>query len=105
MVGKQTPDLIASFTELGKELGISDRIHFVAAVPFDAVSAYISSATFGVIPAIARTRNQKVGLPNKLFEMMFAGLPILIGDIPQRRRVLEEHGEGVFFPDLEDVDL
>lgn len=105
MVGKQTPDLIASFTELGKELGISDRIHFVAAVPFDAVSAYISSATFGVIPAIARTRNQKVGLPNKLFEMMFAGLPILIGDIPQRRRVLKEHGEGVFFPDLEDVDL
>lgn len=105
MVGKQTPDLIASFTELGKELGISDRIHFVAAVPFDVVSSYISSATFGVIPAVARTKNQKVGLPNKLFEMMFAGLPILIGDIPQRRRVLEQHGEGVFFPDVEDVDL
>ncbi|MEZ5922810.1 MAG: glycosyltransferase family 4 protein [Hyphomicrobiaceae bacterium] len=105
MVGKQTPELIEHFTELSKDLGVADRVHFVAAVPFDAVSTYISTASFGVIPAVARTRNQKVGLPNKLFEMMFAGLPVLVGDIPQRRRVLQQYGEGVFFPDEEDVDL
>lgn len=105
MVGKQTPELIDLFAALGKQLQVADRLHFVSAVPFDAVSTYISTANFGVIPAVARTKNQRVGLPNKLFEMMFAGLPILIGDIPQRRRVLEQYGEGTFFPDSEDVDL
>ncbi|MFO1173581.1 MAG: glycosyltransferase [Hyphomicrobiaceae bacterium] len=80
------------------ELDISARVHFVPPVPYDDVSPYISSASFGVVPAVAASESQIVAAPGKLFEMMFAGLPVLMADMPQRRSMLERYGEGVIFP-------
>ena len=85
--------------KLAKDYSVADRVHFVDAVPHQQVSAFISTADFGIIPAVARTLNQEFGLPNKLFEMIFAGLPVVCVDIPQRRALLDLHGVGFYMSD------
>lgn len=105
LVGMANKRMAARFGKLSRELDISARVHFVPPVPYDDVSPYISSASFGVVPAVAASESQIVAAPGKLFEMMFAGLPVLMADMPQRRSMLERYGEGVIFPNDPDIDM
>ena len=75
-----------------ERLGIDGRVHLVDPVPHYKVVHYISDADWGIIPAEALTLNQEYGLPNKLFEMIFAGLPILCVDIQERREFIDQYG-------------
>lgn len=40
--------------------------------------------------------NVRVGLPNKLFEYMAAGLPVIVPDCPNHRETVEKHRCGVY---------
>lgn len=102
-VGPNNPKNVKYFNEIAEKLGVVKQFSILDAVPFDAVSSFISSADFGVIPAIGNLPNQEAGAPNKLFEMLFAGLPILAADIMQRRTLIEQFGRGVFFPNKPDI--
>ena len=87
------------------KLNIADRVHLIDPVPHHMVVNYISDADWGIIPAEALTLNQKYGLPNKLFEMMFAGLPILCVDIKERREFINEYGYCLTSPSYNATDL
>jgi glycosyltransferase involved in cell wall biosynthesis len=104
-VGPVTKSNLTYFSNLADRAGCHERLFFHEAVHFDLVSKYISMADFGVIPAIGNLPNQRAGLPNKLFEMIFAGLPVLLADIEQRRVIVEQFGAGIFFPNDNDVVL
>jgi glycosyltransferase involved in cell wall biosynthesis len=44
-------------------------------------------------------------MPNKLFEMTFAGLPICASDLPDQRRFIEEAGNGVLMNEKSPSDI
>ena len=77
-------------------LGVESRVHLVPPLPYDEVCNFVRDADLGIIPAVALTLNQKFGAPNKLFELTFAGLPILAVDIPERRAIIDEIGLGYY---------
>ena len=74
--------------------GIGDRVHILAPVPPDEVIAYAADATVGVSPIIASCLNYRFSLPNKLFQYMAAGLPVVASDFSQVREVVEDTGAG-----------
>lgn len=75
--------------------GVADRVHVLAPVPPDEVVAYAASATIGVAPIVPTTLNNAYSLPNKLFQYMAAGLPVLCSTASQMREVVEGSGAGV----------
>lgn len=75
--------------------GLGDRVHILAPVPPSEVVAYAASATIGVAPGQPVSLSYTYSLPNKLFESMAAGLPVVASDLPEVRRVLEEETAGV----------
>ena len=76
-------------------LKLIDRVHLHPAVPQDELVAYSGSAHAGIIPYQATCLNNYYCTPNKLFEFIAAGIPILASDLPEIRNLIETHRIGL----------
>jgi glycosyltransferase involved in cell wall biosynthesis len=64
---------------MAKSLGVSDVIEFTGWVKHEEVAGYIDRCQIGIVPMLY---NQ---LPNKLFECIAMGKPVVVGDVPSIR--------------------
>ncbi len=65
--------------DLTMRLGVSGAVEFTGWVKHEDVSDYIGRCRIGIVPMLY---NQ---LPNKLFEYVAMGLPVVVGDVPSFR--------------------
>lgn len=77
---------------------LGKRIHFLPAVPHSELLQHSASADMGVIPYPHVDLNSYYCSPNKLFEFIQAGVPILANDSPELRRFVGEQGFGLVRP-------
>ena len=63
-------------------------------VPQSELLAWLSGADVAVIAFTPDSLNQLYATPNRLFESLAAGIPVVVSDFPEMRRVVEEHGVG-----------
>lgn len=82
-------------TSLAARMGIADRVHPLAPVPPEDVVAFASSATIGVAPIIPNNLSYEYALPNKLFQYMAAGLPVVASDLAAMGAVVRDAGAGL----------
>lgn len=80
--------------DLAADLGLSDRVRFVPAVPPDELLGLTATATVGVVPYQPVSLNNRLSLPNKIFEYLTVGLPVVVSDVPELRRIVHESGCG-----------
>ncbi len=83
--------------------GIGERTHFLGMVPSAEVVPLAASATVGIISTPPTSLNNRYALPNKLFQYMAAGIPVVASDFPQIREVVEGSSCGTTY-DPGDVD-
>jgi glycosyltransferase involved in cell wall biosynthesis len=72
----------------------SARVHVIPPVSPDELLDWVASADVGVMPNQPRTLNERLSTPNKLFECLAAGTPVVSSDFPERRRVLTSDPAG-----------
>jgi len=80
----------AELERLVEELGVGHRLRFVAAVPPADLLPLTATATVGVVPYQPVSLNNRLALPNKVFEYTGAGVPLVVADAPELRRVVTE---------------
>ncbi len=78
-----------------REAGVQDRVFFFDPVPPRELLSVTASADVGITLLEDTCLNHRYALPNKLFEYLAAGLPVLAGDLPEIRRVLSAHCAGI----------
>ncbi|MBP5396811.1 MAG: glycosyltransferase [Bacteroidales bacterium] len=78
-----------------EELGLGGRVLFAGRVAPERMAAYTACADIGVSFDRSVCLNHDYSLPNKIFEYIQAGIPILVSDLPERRRLLEQYGVGL----------
>jgi glycosyltransferase involved in cell wall biosynthesis len=66
----------------------------MAPVASDDVIAFAASASLGLVPILPTTPNNAASMPNKLFQYMAAGLPVVSTDLPHLREIVEGSGAG-----------
>lgn len=79
------------------EMGLGDRVHFVNPVGPGQVVDYLSGLDVGLIPGLSYPSHE-MSLPNKLFEYLHAGVPIVGSELDSLGAFLRETGVGVTFP-------
>jgi glycosyltransferase involved in cell wall biosynthesis len=84
----------APLRELAQEPAYASRVFILPPVPPTTLLDYTSGAQVGLIP-FNLSGLARFSLPNKLFEYMATGLPIVSPDLPVIRSILEKYGCGV----------
>ena len=76
------------------ERNLQERVKFIAKLPFTDLQRYTAVADVGVSLDKPLHLNYAYSLPNKLFDYIHAGLPVLVSDLPELRRVVEGYEIG-----------
>lgn len=84
-----------SLEALSRELGIEKNVEFAGYQPFTKLPGFISAARIGIIPHVWSLYGAT--MPNKLFQFMMLGLPVVVSDDPALRRVVEDARGGLVF--------
>ena len=79
------------------QLGVGDRVHLVDPVDTDEIIAFLRTADVGVHAMIGGLPNHEMALPNKLFDYLYAGLPVVVSDVREMGRFVRERGLGATF--------
>jgi glycosyltransferase involved in cell wall biosynthesis len=79
---------------LASELGVGERTHFHPPVGLTELLSYTTQADVGVSLLEDTCDNHRLALPNKLFEYLAAGLPVVVSDLPEMRRLVSERQVG-----------
>jgi len=85
------------YRALAAKVGAADRLILAPPVPSRDVVAAARGADAGVYSVLGVGKNFYYALPNKIFEYMAAGLPVLAADYPEARRLVNGENVGVMF--------
>ena len=89
--GPQTAEL----EQLIAAEGVGDRVKLVPAVPYHELLAYTASADLGLLVyRNSYSPNIQLCLPNKLFEYLMAGLPVLTSELDATAETVRRYGVG-----------
>jgi len=79
---------------------IYDNIYLKEAISPSVVLQYTASAYVGVSYIDNPSLNDELCLPNKLFEYIMAGLPVIVNNAPEMRKLVEQHNIGIVLHSL-----
>jgi glycosyltransferase involved in cell wall biosynthesis len=80
---------------LARAEGVADRVEFAGAVSPDQLLEAISEASVGLALIEPVCLSYRMSLPNKLFEYVAAGIPVLGSDLPAIGPLVSEYGIGL----------
>lgn len=83
--------------DLARGLHVERRLRFVPPVPSHEVPAYLSTADIAISPIVGDSVSYDLALPNKLFEFVHAGLPIVTSDLAAMGAFVSENALGEVF--------
>jgi glycosyltransferase involved in cell wall biosynthesis len=92
------------FSKLEKIIGqnnLSEKITLIPKVPFAVLSHFTRKAQLGISIDKSSVINHKYSLPNKLFEYLHAGVPVLASRLVEQERIINEYEVGTFIEDYQ----
>jgi len=88
-------DLEQSIKELAAPLVATGQVRFLGRVAPGELRAITAEAMVGLSLEEDLGLNYRYALPNKLFDYIAAGIPVLVSDLPEMRKIVEDCGIGL----------
>lgn len=95
---------ISGLRDLASRLDVADRVTISGRLAFSRVQTIMTKAHVGIIPHYA-TDAWNSTIPNKLFDYMLTGLPVIVSDAKPTARIVRAEGCGEVFRDRDAQDL
>lgn len=94
-----------AFRSKAQQLGLDDTVvRFKGFVPYEDALQEVARADAGLIPHYAN-ESWETTIPNKLFDYMSLGLPVISSSVSPVARLLGETGAGAVFDDRDPEDM
>ena len=78
-----------------ERFGVAKRVHFFDPVPYDQLVSAASGANLALMAVDPELLNDRVSLPNRLFDCIAAGLPVITPDVADIAHIVEERRIGL----------
>jgi glycosyltransferase involved in cell wall biosynthesis len=78
-----------------KELKISERVKFIPKLPREELIKYTKSADAGLSLDKDNNPNYRFSLPNKLFDYLSSGIPVIVSNLPEVSGIVNENDCGL----------
>jgi glycosyltransferase involved in cell wall biosynthesis len=88
-----------------KKLGLTDRIKFITTLPWETLIRYTKSADAGLSLDKNSNLNYNFSLPNKLFDYLSAGIPVIASDLPEISKILTEYKCGIVISEVNKEEI
>ena len=95
LLGSEVRGMDQQLQAVAAELQNEDRVHILDPVPSEKLLTMTAQADVGTCLIEDVSLSFKLSLPNKLFEYLAAGVPVVASDLPEIRRVIEDCRGGV----------
>ena len=106
IMGKGVGVTPAELEASAKSEGVTDRIRIIPPVPYEELLNWTASADIGLIVSSPDySLNVRMSLPNKLFEYLMAGLPVLSSQLPAVAEVINTYDVGQIVSSLVPAEI
>jgi glycosyltransferase involved in cell wall biosynthesis len=93
-------DVLPHLKERVKELNLEHKVRFYGRRPYEEMMQFTSHADLGLTLDKDTNPNYKFSLPNKVFDYMHAGTPIVATNIIEVAKVIQKHDIGEVLEDF-----
>lgn len=87
-----------SLEELTHDLGNEDAVEFTGWIDFESIFDHLTVSDVGICTWVGGNEDSKCTLPNKLFQYMYAGVPVVASDLPAMKEIVEKTECGLIVP-------
>ena len=98
-------DLTAQLKQLVADLQLKGKVKFLGRQPLARLSEVTRQADLGISLEEDLGLNYRFTLPNKLFDYIQAGVPVLVSNLPEMRRIVEHYQIGAIAETHQRKDL
>ena len=92
-------DVLPVLKQMVTEWHIEDRVRFLPRMPYQQMMAYTQLAELGFVLDKDTNLNYRFCLPNKLFDFIQAGVPIVASNLVEVGKIIRKYDIGLFIPD------
>ncbi len=87
-------DIENKLHSLAQNVEVDERITFIGRVPWEELYGYTQQADVGISLEENLGLNYYYALPNKLFDYIQAGVPVMVSDFPEMRQIVNQYKIG-----------
>ena len=88
-------DIKKELEELVRKLKLNDKVYFIGKIPYKSLINYTKIADIGIVLCQNISKSYEFSLPNRIFDFIQSGIPILSSDLPEKRNIFEEAEIGI----------
>jgi glycosyltransferase involved in cell wall biosynthesis len=93
-------NMVTDLKEKVSKMDLSQRVKFYPKLPWELMMRYTKTADVGVSLDKDTNINYRFSLPNKIFDYISAGIPVIAGDLPEVSKIVKELNCGVIIPKI-----
>jgi glycosyltransferase involved in cell wall biosynthesis len=93
-------DVLPVLKDAVNKINLSDRIRFIPNQSWNELIKYTKAADVGLSLDKDTNLNYRFSLPNKLFDYISAGIPVITSDLPEVKKIVEESGCGIIIQNV-----
>jgi len=87
-------DIFGRIVDLVREKGLSDRITLIPKIPFEVLRSVTRRADLGLSLDKPTNINHIYGLPNKIFDYLHSGVPVLVSRLVELEKIVDQYQVG-----------
>jgi glycosyltransferase involved in cell wall biosynthesis len=103
-IGRGT--ILNKLEEKVAELKLDSKVIFIDALPYEQMMEYTRQSFLGLIfEKVEVSDEHRFSLPNKFFDYLHAGIPVLSSQAPEIKRIIEEYEVGDFIETFDPKEI